>query len=104
MIGISEEKLITLAGPDWGNFCFGRDGLFYLDGWRRGFTPHEIRAQFFQVQKVRLLEQVAQQARKELEQAIQDAQEAERMVGWYRKQLVLESRLGAMFERITSAG
>jgi hypothetical protein len=98
--GISSEKLTHLAGIGWENFSFGRDGLFYMDGWRRGFTPSEIRAQFFQVQQIGCLKAAVQQARKEMEIAIQDAQEADRRAGWYRSQLVLESRMGLSLARI----
>lgn len=34
----------ALLGPDWDGFTFGRDGLLYADGWRRGFSAGEIRA------------------------------------------------------------
>lgn len=99
--GITSEKLITLAGDDWANFSFGRDGLFYLDGWRRGFTPHEIRAQFYQVQMVRSLTHQAALAKKDAEKAIRAQHEAEKLAAWYRSQLVLESRMGMALARIT---
>ncbi|MBZ0105519.1 MAG: hypothetical protein K8H84_07790 [Sulfuricella denitrificans] len=99
--GIPPEKLITLAGPDWVNFSFGRDGLFYIEGWRRGFTPGEIRAQFYQVQLVRALTHQAATAKADTEKAIQSQQEAEKRAAWYRSQLVLESRMGMALARIT---
>lgn len=34
----------ALLGADWDGFTFGRDGLLYADGWRRGFSAGEIRA------------------------------------------------------------
>lgn len=98
--GISAEKLILLAGSDWENFSFGRDGLFYLDGWRRGFTPAEIRKQFFDVQLVRNLQSQIEMHKKDAEQAITDAQDAERLAGWYRSQLLLESRFGMVLASI----
>lgn len=98
--GIPAEKLITLAGDGWQDFAFGRDGLFYLPGWRKGFEPAEIRAQFFQVQQVRLLTHQAAQARADLERAVQDTHEAERKAAWYRQQLVLEARMGLSLARI----
>lgn len=98
--GISSEKLVSLAGPDWENFTFGRDGLFYIDGWRRGFSPAEIRSYFFSAQQIGHLRNKDAELRRELEAAIQDAQEAERLAGWYRQQLVLESRMGLALSRI----
>lgn len=98
--GIPAEKLTTMAGNGWQDFSFGRDGLFYLPGWRRGFAPDEIRAQFFQVQMVSHYKQQDAAMRRELESSIQDAQEAERLAGWYRQQLVLESRMGMALARI----
>jgi hypothetical protein len=40
------------------------------------------------------------EAKKEREAAIEDAQEAERLAGWYRGQLVLESRFGMVLASI----
>lgn len=99
--GISAEKLALLAGDGWQDFCFGRDGLFYLPGWRRGFEPAEIKAMFFQVQQVRALENKSVLAVRDAEMAIAAQHEAEKRAAWYRGQLVLESRMGMALARIT---
>lgn len=98
--GISPEKLALMVGDGWQDFSFGKDGLFYLPGWRRGFEPSEIRSQFFQVQMVSHYKRQDAALRRELESSIQDTQEAERLAGWYRQQLVLESRMGLALARI----
>jgi hypothetical protein len=79
---------------------FGRDGLLYLAEWRRGFTVHELRALFFECQRVRTLEVELRQAVTDLEAAHRGESQSEARAAWYRRQLVLESRLGAMLGRI----
>jgi hypothetical protein len=81
---------------------FGSDGLLYLAEWRRGFTVHELRALFFDCQRVRTLERELRQAARDLECAHFEQSQSEARAAWYRRQLVLESRLGAMFARITA--
>lgn len=98
--GISGAELAETVGKEWADYRFGRDGLFYLPDWRRGFEAGELRALFWQVQQVRSLERQARQATKDAE-ALQIAlYEAERQASWYRGQLVLESRLGLTLARI----
>lgn len=79
---------------------FGRDGLLYLTPWRRGFTVHELQALFFESQRTRALERDNSRLARELEAAKEAEARAGERAAWYRRQLVLESRLGAMLERI----
>ena len=90
--------------PEWeaAGARFGRDGLLYLAEWRRGFTVHELRALFFDCQRVRTLERELRQAAADLERATLELAQTEARAVWYRRQLVLEARLGAMFERIAA--
>ena len=94
----------TALPPEWEQFGarFGRDGLLYLAEWRRGFTVHELRALFFDCQRVRTLEREHRQMVTDLERAHIEQSQAEERATWYRRQLVLESRYGAMLERMTT--
>jgi len=90
--------------PEWeaAGARFGRDGLLYLAEWRRGFTVHELRALFFDCQRVRTLERELRQAVTELERASIEQSQSEARAVWYRRQLVLEARLGAMLARVAA--
>jgi hypothetical protein len=79
------------AGARW-----GADGLLYLAEWRRGFTPHELRALFFDCQQVRTLRRERDDALARSEQALIEIERLERSVYWYRRQLVAEARLGVL--------
>ena len=80
---------------------FGRDGLLYLAEWRRGFTVHELRALFFDCQRIRTLEHELRAAVTDLEAARRSELQSEARAAWYRRQLVLESKLGAMLARVS---
>jgi hypothetical protein len=90
--------------PEWADYGarFGRDGLLYLAEWRRGFTVHELRALFFECQQVRGLEREKRQLVTDLARANLDQSRAEARAAWYRRQLILESRLGAMLGRLAA--
>ena len=85
--------------PEWeaAGARVGRDGLLYLAEWRRGFTVHELRALFFDCQRARTLERELRQAVTDLELVTVELSQLEARALWYRRQLVLEARLGAMF-------
>jgi hypothetical protein len=84
--------------PEWqeAGARFGRDDLLYLAEWRRGFTVHELRALFFDCQQVRTLKAELRQAVTDLERVSIERSQIEARAAWYRRQLILESRLGAM--------
>jgi hypothetical protein len=88
--------------PEWeaAGARFGRDGFLYLAEWRRGFTVHELRALFFECQRVHTLERELRQAVTELERVTIEQSQSEARAAWYRRQLVLEARLGAMLARL----
>ena len=93
-----------LLPPEWADYGarFGRDGLLYLAEWRRGFTVHELRAMFFQCQQVRSLESEVKNLTSTVERLAGELDQSERRREFYRRQLVLESRLGAMLGRLTA--
>jgi len=80
------------AGAAWGN-----DGLLYLAEWRRGFDVHELRALFFECQQARTLARERDAATDALQAAMLKIERLERSVYWYRRQLITESRSGAVF-------
>jgi hypothetical protein len=90
--------------PEWqeAGARFGRDDLLYLAEWRRGFTVHELRALFFDCQRVRTLEVEHRQAVTDLERVSLELSQIEARAAWYRRQLVLEARLGSLLGRITA--
>lgn len=87
--------------PDWekSGARFGRDGLLYLGEWRRGFTPHELRALFFDCQRVRALDLEVKNLTSTVERLSDELDREQQRAAFYRHQLVLESRYGAMLAR-----
>lgn len=91
----------ALLGDDWKNFRFGSDGKFYLDGWRGGFSPGQIRSMFFTTQLVRHHEVTIRQLERRIAGLEQDVIEANTAAVKYRGLVSHEARLGLMLERIT---
>ena len=83
-------------------WAFGRDGLLWLAEWRRGLDPHELRATWYQVQRVAALEAEGRQLRRDLAAAREAQEAAEARAWWYRGQVVLEARLGLALARIVA--
>lgn len=79
-----------------------RDGLLYLNEWRRGFTVHELRSLFFKCQEVRSLNARIRVLERDLAAAGAAADELQRRCAFYRKNLVIESQLGLALSRIAS--
>ncbi len=88
--------------PEWAahGASFGQDGLLYLPDWRRGFTIHELRAMWFQVQQVRSLESRLRLAERDFEALEARFEITERNCAFYRRQCTLEARLGLALSRI----
>ena len=87
-----------LLGKDWEGFYF-KDELLYVPEWRRGFTPHEIRALFWKCQQIRTLNNEINLLKQELERRSEDINTLEIKADFYRRQVVLESRFGLMLQR-----
>ena len=81
---------------------FGRDGLLYLNEWRRGFEPAELRALFWECQQVRSLRHENTRLERDLARAEHEKDAAESRATFYRRNLILESKLGAMLARIAA--
>lgn len=79
---------------------FGRDGLLYLNEWRRGFEPAELRALFWECQQARSLRHENTRLERDLDRAEREKDQAEQRAAFYRRQLVIESRLGLALTRI----
>jgi hypothetical protein len=87
-----------LLGKDWEGFYF-KDALFYVPEWRRGFTPHEIRALFWKCQQIISLESELRRLKQEIERRDDEINALEIKADFYRRQVVLESRFGMILER-----
>ena len=55
-----------LLGNDWEGYYF-KNAWFYVPEWRRGFTPHEIRALFWKCQQIISLESELRRLKQEIE-------------------------------------
>lgn len=99
------KKRIDLAeilGREWADIYIGADGLLYLPGWRRGFEAGDLKAIFYDVQELYRLKHEVARLRRELDR-LQDAlDQAEKSVWWYRRQVLLESKLGMMLWRVAA--
>lgn len=88
----------AFLGKDWAGHYF-RDNLLYIPEWRRGLTPHEIRALFWQVQQILSLKREIDLLKQELERRDEQINTLEIKANFYKRQLVLESRFGMILER-----
>lgn len=88
-----------LLGDDWKNHTF-RNNLLFIPEWRRGLTAQEIRAMYWEIQLVASLKREIRLLKSEIERRNNDIDQLEIKVQFYRRQLVLESRLGMMLQKI----
>ncbi len=91
--------LSAVFGPAWFELSASEAGLL-LPGWRRPFSPGDLRSTWARLQQLECLRLENDRLRRERAAAWQAAEAAEDAAGWYRSQLRLESRLGAMLQRI----
>lgn len=61
-----EGDLRALGGDAWEGFYMGRDGLLYMPGWLNGWTPHKLRALFFEMQELAALRVEVNKLRQEV--------------------------------------
>jgi hypothetical protein len=87
-----------LLGKEWEGFYF-KGELFYVPEWRRGFTPHEIKALFWRCQLVSSLEREIKILKQEIDRQNTEIENLEIKANFYRQQVVLESRFGMMLQR-----
>lgn len=90
----------ALLGPDWAGFRYGKDGKLYIEGWRGGFDPHQIRAMFFGVQLVRHHEATIRQLERRIDGLEKDVFDTTEACLKYRRLVMKEARFGLMLERI----
>ena len=88
----------ALLGKDWDGHYF-RGNLLYIPEWRRGLTPGEIRALFWQAQQILSLKKEIDFLKQELERRNNEILNLEVKADFYRRQLVLESRFGMILQR-----
>lgn len=89
---------LGLLGKDWEGYYF-KDDLLYVPEWRRGFTPHEIRALFWKCQQIRNLNNEINLLKQELERRNEEYNLLEIRADFYKRQVILESRFGLMLQR-----
>lgn len=92
----------AFLGKDWAGHYF-RNSLLYVPEWRRGLTPHEIRALFWRGQQVSSLENKIELLKRELEKRNEENDMLEIKAAFYRRQLILESRFGMILQRSFSS-
>ncbi|SOD41598.1 hypothetical protein [Nitrosovibrio sp. Nv4] len=94
-----DGDLATILGNEWEGFRL-INGHLYLPGWKRGFTPEEIRSMFFDVQRVSSLEAESRRLKKEMDKLETVMQELKKQRDFYRRQVTLESRFGMLLSKI----
>jgi len=90
----------ALLGKDWAGFRYGKDGKLYIEGWRGGFDPHQIRGMFFGVQLVRHHEATIRQLERRIEGLERDVFDTTEACLKCRRLVMKEARFGLMLERI----
>lgn len=93
-----EGDASALLGKDWDGHIF-RNNLLFIPEWRRGLTPGEIRALFWQVQQIWSLKREIDLLKQEMEKLSEENSILEARAAFYKRQLVLESRFGMILER-----
>ncbi len=93
-----EGKADALLGKDWEGYYFQK-GLLYVPEWRNGFTAHHIRSLFWRSQQVASLNREINLLKIELKRRDGEIDALEIKADFYRRQVVLESRFGLIFER-----
>lgn len=88
----------ALLGTDWNGHYF-KNNLLYIPEWRRGLTPNEIRALFWQVQQVSSLKHEIEILKKDINKYVEEINTLEIRADFYKRQLVLESRFGMILQR-----
>src|SRR5689334_9954502 len=95
-------ELEELIGSEWSGFSFLERRL-HMDGYRgRPFTAGDLRAQFYDLQELRILRHEIQRLTREIERLSEALDTAEARAAFYRRQLILESTAGAMLARVMS--
>lgn len=89
-------------GGLWEGWRFGRDGLLYAPGWRRGIEPGEVLA----LPYVRALAATEARRAAELVERVQFL-ERETAAAWesarrYRRLVALEARMGLMLTAVST--
>lgn len=87
----------ALLGTDWDGHYF-RNNQLYIPEWRRGLTPQEIRALFWQVQQISSLKREIGLLKKEIEKCAEEINTLEIKADFYKNQLVLESKFGMILQ------
>jgi hypothetical protein len=82
--------------PDWRGWTLSRDGKLYYEAWRRGFEPGELAALPYTWALVRTFEREKKTLQAELARRISESEQAEKLAAFYRRQVLLEARLGLM--------
>lgn len=82
------------GSEEWAGWVIVDGTMHAPDTWRRGFTPHDIRSWFFTTQQVRSLQYDLKRLDAELQQALNEKAALEQRAAFYRRQCVLEARLG----------
>lgn len=93
--------LSALYGPLWSEISTTDNGL-RLPGVKYPFTVEELRMTFWKLQELQILRHTVESLKKELARAHKEADEHEKQAAFYRKQLILESKMGLSLSRITS--
>lgn len=86
--------LDSIAGPSWAGWRFHNELLFAPE-WRQGLHPGEIRA----IPYLCAIEADSRRKDRQLEDLRGQLAATARLAGWYRRQLVLESKFGLMLTR-----
>lgn len=88
-----------ILGKDWHGWAIG-NGQIFCPSWRRGFTPGEFQATFYRAQQVRTAESTIKRLQRDLERRSAEADAAENLTEFYRRQVQLESRYGMVLQRV----
>lgn len=96
-----QGRLDLIYGHAWRDITISEAGI-HIPGFRRPFTPGELRESFWRLQELVLLRHNAEQLKRDLESAQKDLEAAEQRTAYYRGLVTMEARLGLALANIAN--
>lgn len=96
------KRCLPLDLPgEWDGWRIDQHGVLWApDTWRQGFTPHQLRAMFFECQQIRSYKNDIRQLRIDLAQQQDIIEDWKKRATFYRRQCTLEAQIGMALQAL----